>query len=298
MSEGSVVERVGACALFPDWPLTVATTAISNKIQINMRISEPPNRCSISPHIELHSFSDELLDGFPNPLERILLLPDPQLVKSRIIRINFLSTRIKQQSSNRLGTCLRELMIRREAINYLLQARYDMYASKTSHRLVLAVIIVVLAVTTLAVGRGGLASAPVPTVQGPALRSMATMSGTVSSSKPFKAAQVYIRNVDMRIMYMVFTNGGQFRAVSLFPGNYEISVTAKGLKSDVRKLTLKAGENPKLTLSLQEAASSNSGDANPLQNLETLATSSVRVSFDTYENIYPTGPGRQDAQES
>src|SRR5262245_66204537 len=104
MSEGSVVERVGACALFPDWPLTVATTAISNKIQINMRISEPPNRCSISPHIELHSFSGELLDSFPNPLERILFLPDPQLVKSRIIRINLLPALIKQRSSNRLGT--------------------------------------------------------------------------------------------------------------------------------------------------------------------------------------------------
>src|SRR5204863_6566831 len=92
---------------------------------------------------------------------------------------------------------------------------------------------------------------------------MARMSGTVSSSKPFKAAQVYIRNVDMRIMYMVFTNAGQFRAVSLFPGNYEISVTAKGLKSDVRKVTLKAGDNPKLNLALQEVASNNQADANP-----------------------------------
>jgi virginiamycin B lyase len=173
-----------------------------------------------------------------------------------------------------------------------------MYASTTSHRLVLAVIVVVLAVTTLAVGRGGLSSAPVTTVQGPALRSMASMSGTVSSSKPFKAAQVYIRNVDMRILYMVFTNAGQFRAVSVFPGNYEISVTAKGLKSDVQKLTLKAGDNPKLNLSLQEVASSNQADANPLQNLETLATSSVRVSFDTYENIYPPGPGRDVAERT
>src|SRR5215813_10928100 len=165
-----------------------------------------------------------------------------------------------------------------------------MYALKTSRRLVLAVIVLILVVTTLAVGRSGLASAPVPTVQGPALRSMASMSGTVSSSKPFKAAQVYIRNVDMRILYMVLTNASQFRAVSLFPGNYEVSVIAKGLKSDVRKLTLIAGENPKLTLAIQEVANSNSADANPLQNLETLATSSVRVSFDTYENIYPPGP--------
>src|SRR5215475_130150 len=132
-----------------------------------------------------------------------------------------------------------------------------MYASKTSHRLVMPVIVVVLAATTLAVGRGGLSSTPVTTLQCPELRSMATMSGAVSSSKPFKAAQVYIRNVDMRILYMVFTNAGQFRAVQLFPGNYEISVIAKGLKSDVRKLTLKAGDNPKLSLSLQEGVSTN-----------------------------------------
>src|SRR5215831_20674310 len=174
-----------------------------------------------------------------------------------------------------------------------------MYGSKTGRRFVLAVIVVVSVVmTTLAVRRSGLAFAPVTAVQAPALRSMAGMSGTVSSSKPFKGAQVYIRNVDMRILYMVFTNAGQFRAVSLFPGNYEISVTAKGLKSDVRKLTLKAGENPKLGLALQEVANSNQADANPLQNLETLATSSVRVSFDTYENIYPPGPGRDVAERT
>src|SRR6058998_1847111 len=146
-----------------------------------------------------------------------------------------------------------------------------MDASKTARRVLLPVIVVVLAVGYLAVGQGGLASAPVTTVQAPALRGMASMSGAVSSSKPFKAAQVYIRNVDMRILYMVFTNAGQFRAVSLFPGNYEISVIGKGLKSDVRKLTLKAGDNPKVNLSLQEVASGNSADANPLQNLETLA---------------------------
>src|SRR5207244_10109220 len=105
--------------------------------------------------------------------------------------------------------------------------RYDMDDSKTARRVFLPAIILTLAVGYLAVGRGGWASAPGTTVQAPALRGMASMSGTVTSSKPFKAAQVYIRNVDLRIMYMVFTNAGQFRAVSLFPGNYEISVTAK-----------------------------------------------------------------------
>src|SRR5947208_16324101 len=142
-----------------------------------------------------------------------------------------------------------------------------MDASKTARRVLLPVIVVVLAVGYLAVVRGGWAFAPVTTVQAPALRGMASMSGTVTSSKPFKAAQVYIRNVDMRIMYMVFTNAGQFRAVSLFPGNYEVSVTAKGFKSDVQKVTVKAGDSPKINLTFQEVAASNQGETDPLQNV-------------------------------
>src|SRR5216117_862586 len=175
---------------------------------------------------------------------------------------------------------------------------YDMDASKTARRVLLPVIVVVLAVGYLALGQGGLASAPVTTVQAPAVRGMASMSGTVTSAKPFKAAQVYIRNVDMRIMYMVFTNAGQFRAVSLFPGNYEISVTAKGFKSDVQKLAVKAGDNPKIKVSLQEVANSNEGEADPLQNVETLASNRIKVSFDLYENIYPSGAGRDVAERT
>src|SRR5438034_10930976 len=132
--------------------------------------------------------------------------------------------------------------------------RYDMDASKTARRVLLPVIVVVLAVGYLAVGRGGWAFAPVTTVQAPALRGMASMSGTVTSSKPFKAAQVYIRNVDMRIMYMVFTNAGQFRAVSLFPGNYEVAAPPKGVRSVVRKVNVKAAEMRKSNLPFQDAS--------------------------------------------
>src|SRR5262245_13344374 len=76
------------------------------------------------------------------------------------------------------------------------------------------------------------------------MAAMATMTGSVTAGKPFKAAQVYIRNVDKRILYMVYTNAGQFRARALFPGNYEVSVTARGLKSDVQRLAIKAGDAP------------------------------------------------------
>src|ERR1700688_4816725 len=48
------------------------------------------------------------------------------------------------------------------------------------------------------------------------LQGMGSVSGTVTAAKPFKAAQVYIRNVDKRVLYMVYTNAGAFRAVALF----------------------------------------------------------------------------------
>src|ERR1041385_4591963 len=91
----------------------------------------------------------------------------------------------------------------------------------------------------LAAGSWGLA-AQTATVAG-----TATLTGTVESSTPYSAAQVFLRNTDKRMLYMVYTNEKRFRAVALFPGNYEISAATKDLKSDVQKLTIKAGESPK-----------------------------------------------------
>src|SRR5262245_41867402 len=65
------------------------------------------------------------------------------------------------------------------------------------------------------------AATPAPAAQ--AIAGTASLSGTVESSAPFKAAQVFIRNTDKRILYMVYTNAGQFRGVAMFPGNYEVS---------------------------------------------------------------------------
>ena len=101
----------------------------------------------------------------------------------------------------------------------------------------LSVLIVILIAS---LGLSGSAAGPPPAAQA-GLSGTATLSGTVDSTTPFKAAQVFIRNVEKRILYMVYTSAGQFRAVALFPGNYEVSVSTKGLESDVQKLALKAG---------------------------------------------------------
>jgi streptogramin lyase/mono/diheme cytochrome c family protein len=148
------------------------------------------------------------------------------------------------------------------------------------------------------VGFGAIGNAAAPQTSGRSgtAAAMARVSGTVDSSTPFKAAQVYLRNVDKQIMYMVFTNAGQFRAVSLFPGNYEITVESKGLKSDVQKLALKAGDNTRLKLSLRESAGQSAAVADVSLEGESSAQGSA-LTFASYDEIYPPGPGKAVAEQ-
>src|SRR3989441_13149300 len=106
---------------------------------------------------------------------------------------------------------------------------------------------------------------PIPPQSG--IAGTASLSGAVDSSTPFKAAQVYIRNTDKRILYMVYTNAGQFRALGLFPGNYEVSVTARGLKSDIQRLAIKAGDAPSLRFSLTDIPIDTESETDVAQNL-------------------------------
>ncbi len=76
------------------------------------------------------------------------------------------------------------------------------------------------------------------------LSGLASVSGSVSSPAPFKAAKVYFRNADRRMQYMVYTAGGKYQAAHLLPGNYEMRVEAPGLSSPATKLVLVPGKNP------------------------------------------------------
>lgn len=114
------------------------------------------------------------------------------------------------------------------------------------------------------------------------LTGMARLSGKVTAPQTFKAGQVFIRNVDKKILYMVFTNGGQYRSLALFPGNYEVSVKAKGLESNVQKLVLKAGETATLSLAMQPGAG---------------VAPAVATPFASYNELYPPGPGKHVAEQ-
>lgn len=116
------------------------------------------------------------------------------------------------------------------------------------------------------------------------------ISGKVEAPASFKAAQVYLRNVDRNITYMVYTKAGQFRAVAMFPGRYEVRASANGLAADIRPLQIKAGDNPKLSLAMHTVAP----ETGPVSRSISISGQDKRadVVFDTYENIYPPGEGR------
>src|SRR5258706_10029506 len=136
------------------------------------------------------------------------------------------------------------------------------------------------------------------TARAASLPGTGALSGTVEAPKPFQAAQVYIRNQEKRMLFMVYTNKGRYRAVALVPGTYEVTVAAGGMQSEVKKITVKAGDAATLNLALQ----THEGAVDPRtmtfdyggnggvtgQNVENLP----------FEKIYPPGPAFQILQRT
>ena len=122
-----------------------------------------------------------------------------------------------------------------------------------------------------------------PPVEAASIPGTATVSGTVDSPKPFQAAKVYFRNPEKRMLYMVYTVGGHYQAMHLFPGDYEVSAKAKGLGSEVTQLTLQAGQNATVNVSLRE-----SSEADRKKDVEYLP----------FGEIYPPGPGLEVAKRT
>tara|TARA_Y100000588_G_scaffold381218_1_gene466478 strand:+ start:1420 stop:3336 length:1917 start_codon:yes stop_codon:yes gene_type:complete len=144
-------------------------------------------------------------------------------------------------------------------------------------------------VLSVALFAGGTVQAAVP--------GTATLSGMVTAAQPFQAAQVYIRNLDRGIVYMVYTQGGRFRAVALFPGNYEISASTKHLESDVQAFVVEAGNAAEVNLNMRELE----GDIPPLVipsgRTAMESGASGPFAFESYDEIYPPGPGKEVAEQ-
>jgi virginiamycin B lyase len=120
------------------------------------------------------------------------------------------------------------------------------------------------------------------------LPGLATVSGTVHAARAFKAAQVHLMNVDRNVLFMVYTSGGRYRAINLFPGTYEVTVRVAGLEGAPQKLTLAAGARATLDISLRETA------AHGVRQGEFgFTTQRVgEVALVSYDELYPREPGR------
>ena len=114
------------------------------------------------------------------------------------------------------------------------------------------------------------------------------LSGKVTAPSSFQGAQVYIRNTDKRVLYMVYTEGGRYEAVNLLPGNYEVSVKKNGFSADVKRLDVKAGSRLTADFALQTGAYAPAqlavfnGPGNPQPPPNPV----------TYDELYPAGTGK------
>ncbi|PYM26545.1 MAG: hypothetical protein DMD78_04045 [Candidatus Rokuibacteriota bacterium] len=139
-------------------------------------------------------------------------------------------------------------------------------------RVMLAALLVVLAATADAKPIAGTAS----------------LSGAVQAPAAFQAAQVHLMNTDRNVLFMVWTRGGRYQALNLFPGRYEVTVKKAGLATDPQSIVLEPGDAKTLDFALREQA------ARPVRQGEFGFTSSVSsdVKLVSYDELYPREPGR------
>lgn len=117
---------------------------------------------------------------------------------------------------------------------------------------------------------------------------LGSLSGKVTAAKSFQGAEVYIRNVDKHVLYMVYTDQGRYEAVKLLPGHYEVSVKKRGLSGDVKKLEIKSGSALTANFALQDGGYT----TGQLAVFNGPGVPRPQPAPVTYDELYPPGPGK------
>jgi streptogramin lyase len=139
---------------------------------------------------------------------------------------------------------------------------------------------------------------------GPSLAANSTIAGTgavtgtVTAPRPFTAAHVYLYNAEKRVTFMVYTSGGKYQAINLYPGEYEVRVARRGLASDPQKIKVQAGETVNLNVALKdigtEPQAGIDGPSTVVAYPGRLTITDKDVEFvKGYDKVYPPGPGRE-----
>src|SRR5262245_27389017 len=92
------------------------------------------------------------------------------------------------------------------------QARELHYGESPMNQAGLALLVLVGASLVLAPPAQAQSEAVKPTIAG-----TGAVTGTVTASRPFTAAQVYLRNADKAVTFMVYTVSGNYQAINLYP---------------------------------------------------------------------------------
>jgi virginiamycin B lyase len=120
-----------------------------------------------------------------------------------------------------------------------------------------------------------------------------SVSGKVTAPKPFLAAEVHLMNRDKNILFMVYTHNGDYEAINLFPGNYEVSVVKRGFAADPKKIILKAGEGTSLDFTLREVSSKVGQPGNSMGSQE----QGEQTQLVPFDELYPPAPARELLQK-
>jgi virginiamycin B lyase len=123
------------------------------------------------------------------------------------------------------------------------------------------------------------------------------VTGTVTAGKPFTAAQVYLRNAEKGVTFMVYTAGGKYQAINLYPGVYDVSVARRGFASEPQKITVAAGASVKADFALKDADPAPKPGINGPSTVvgypgrATIIDKDVEF-FTDYDKVYPPAAGR------
>src|SRR5436305_5381755 len=148
-----------------------------------------------------------------------------------------------------------------------------------------------------ALGLGGVVAAGGAQAQG-TIAGTGAVTGTVTAPKPFTAAQVYLRNAEKGVTFMVYTAGGNYQAINLYPGVYDVHVARRGFSSDPQKITVTQGATAKADFALKEAElmprAGINGPSTVVAYPGRATITDKDVEFSTnYDTVYPRAPGRE-----
>ena len=142
---------------------------------------------------------------------------------------------------------------------------------------------------------------------GDQLPGMAQLSGSVSGSKPGLLATVMARNTDNDVGFMVFVVDDKYRAVNLFPGNYEVTIKpavgqvfTDGFEHQTKRIKIDANESATLNFSLKSknyepdyaGGMTYKGGWSDAVRGYNFPPPSPDAKVLPYDQVYPPGPGR------